>query len=159
MSNNVGPSGNWTEVNFSGQYCSVFFDTVVLFPNETDFIEEEEIITGDLNQRSFWVYWAQVLQVLANGPTVLEPREKDTDISSSSLPRVDLCIPSSCTYEDLRIAVASFVGNRAFSSFNDSDDGQQYFVAVSTQTGDGYCFTQKEIETTPSLDGPDIAVM
>ncbi len=119
-------------------------------------------ISSGQQQRDFWIEWAQIMQLLANGPNVTEPRHKDTDMPGygPSLPRVDLCIPSSCSYEDMRIAIASFVGKRVISSFNDTENNNQlYFVAVSTAASDGYCFTKKETETTPNFDGPDIAVM
>lgn len=137
----------------------MFFNTDVLFPNETDFVNGTQFRNPSNRLKDFWSNWAHIIQIVVDGPIVTQPRQKNTGFASPALPRVDLCIPSSCSYEDLRIAVASFVGKRVFASLNDPETNQTYFVAVSTETGDGYCYTKKEIETTPSFDGPDIAVM
>ena len=83
----------------------------------------------------------------------------ETDFYAIFNPRIDFCIPSSCSYQDLRTAVASFVGKQVISSFNDAEDNQLYFVAVSTLSSDGYCSTKEKVKTAPTFDGPDIAVM
>ena len=150
-------SGAWTEVDFSGQYCSVFFAPGNIFPNETDYVES---LNNGQQQRASWIDWAQIIQDLVNGPNVSQPLEMETDFYAIFNPRIDyFCIPSSCSYQDLRTAVASFVGKQVISSFKDVYDNQLYFVAVSTLSSDGYCFTKEKVKTAPTFDGPDIAVM
>ncbi len=148
--------GYWTEVDFSGQYCSVFFTSQTIFPNETDYVES---YNSEKQKRGSWIYWAQILQDLVNGPNVSQPLEMETDFNSIYLPRIDFCIPSSCSYQDLRTAVASFVGKKVIASFNDTENNQLYFKAVSTLSSDGYCFTKEKIKASVTFDGPDIAVM
>lgn len=145
-----------TEVDFSGQYCSVFFTSQTIFPNETDYVDS---YYSDQQKRGSWIYWAQILQDLVNGPHVTQPLEMETDFNSIYLPRMDFCIPSSCSYQDLRAAVASFVGKQVISSFIDTENNQLYFVAVSTLSSDGYCYTKEKIKAATTFDGPDIAVM
>lgn len=140
----------------------MFFNIAVLFPNQTDSNEINNGQNSEQDQpqeRDFWIKWAQIIQFFIGGPSVLEPVENEASGFSSYLPGVDLCIPSSCSYQDLRMAVAALVGNQTFGSFNDTETGQKYYLALSTEGSAGYCNTKEKIETPPTFDGPDIAVM
>lgn len=152
------------DTDFRGQYCSVFIDIDALFPNETDFNGDTGqtsplIPLPSAQQRDYWLNLAQLIQLFTGGPKVLEPRQRATDITSPSLPSVDFCIPSSCSVEDFRSAVASIIGKETFANATDEATGQLYFLSLVALASQDYCFTEESITATPVFDGPDIAVM
>ena len=75
------------------------------------------------------------------------PRLETADVITYVYPSVSLCLPSSCTAQDLGLSVAELIGGYVI------DDN----YSIVTVADEGFCFSQND--KTPELDGPDIAVM
>jgi hypothetical protein len=150
----VAVQADWTNTSFQGKYCTVFFDSDLVMPEE---LEEENPVTGDEMQRTNWVGILQVLEWLYNGPKLKEPKVRDTDLNSRYLAALDYCIPSSCTAQDFRLSIAQLIGSRAIdnTTYNDTN----YYTSMVAVNDDNYCYTAEQIKATPNFDGPDIAVM
>ena len=148
----IEAKASWTNTEFRGQYCTVFFGSEKVLPEE---LEETDPATE--NQRSNWVSILQFFQWLYNGPSLKEPKARDTDYYSRYLPSMDYCIPSSCSAEDFRSSIAQLIGSRTID--NRTYDGVNYYYSSVTLTDERYCYTQEKIEAPPNFDGPDIAFM
>lgn len=149
----ISAKASWTDTAFQGQYCTVFFDSAPVMPDElmeTNPAESEDKSTN-------WVSILQFLEWLYDGPSLKEPKVRDTDYYSKYLPSMDYCIPSSCTVEDFRSSIAQLVGSRTID--NNTYNGTDYYESMVTVTDDRYCYTKEKIEAAPKFDGPDIAVM
>ena len=148
---------DWNGVqSFQGKYCTVFFGSDIVLPGE---LEDASSLEKEENKESKtnWVSILQFLQWLYAGPSLKEPKVKDTDYYSQYLPSLDYCIPSSCTVEDFRTSIAQLVGSRTID--NVTVDGVSYYTSMVTITDDNYCYTREKIATPPKFDGPDIAMM
>ena len=114
-----------SRVPFQGQYCTVFFK---LKP-----VKEE---TTNVNQEN-----------ISNTSTD-EPVENHYTYQK---PTVGFCLPSTCTADDLRSAVAQHVGYRTIQETN---------FSIVTVANENYCYTQKKIDTNrTTFDNVTIAVL
>lgn len=150
----INVQAEWTQTSFTGKYCTVFLDSARVMPDEL----EDENNQVDSDQRSNWLSIFEALVWLYDGPTLKEPKVRDTDRNSKYLPSADFCIPSSCSMEDFRYAVAQLIGSRAIDNFTD-EEGNNYYTSMVAITDEKYCYTKESIKATPQFDGADIAVM
>ena len=143
----------WNNTEFRGQYCTVFFCSKKVLPEEL----EENNLAMDENKRKNWMSILQFLPWAYNSPILKEPKARDVDYYSRYLATMDYCIPSSCSAEDFRSSIAQLVGSRTMG--NSTNDGVIYYDSKVTLTDERYCYAQEKIEAAPNFDGPDIAVM
>ena len=144
---------DWTSTSFQGKYCTVFLGADLVSPDEV----EDTSIPNQVDSKTNWLGVMKAIAWLYNGPTLKEPRIRDTDKNSRYLPSVDFCIPSSCSFEDFRSAVAQQVGSRAIG--NTTVDGVFYYTSIVTITDEKYCYTKESVASSPKFNGSDIAVM
>ena len=136
---------------FQGKYCSVFFSTTNVTTGSKDENEDLAFEAGQ-DGRANWITFYQILQLLnllsPGSLQPIEPKVSDFPITFSVYftPSIGFCIPSSCSMEDFRTAVAQLVGSYAAN-------GQ----SVLTITDDRFCFVDSN--DPPDFDGPDIAVL
>jgi len=133
---------------FRGKYCTVYFGSKEIGP--------EDIVNGTIDsmfplnsvERGSWITFYQLLSLLAGqlGAQTINPQVADANPGTYGSPSVGLCIPSSCSAEDIRTAVSELVGRVALSN-----------MAVVTTTDDNYCFVQSD--QGPSFDAADISVL
>lgn len=142
---------NWTETSFQGQYCTVFLEEDIVSPEELD---DENLQVEDQEPNGILRY----LFSQHHGPKLKKPKVSNTEPSSRGLPSVDFCIPSSCSVEDFRSAIAQLVGSGTIGNIT-SEEGVVYHTSIVTKTDDKYCYTKKKVAAAPEFDGPDIAVM
>ena len=110
--------------------------------------------------KCIWILYrvGQLAQWILPGPTLLEPKVKDTNYYVQYFPGVDFCIPSSCSPDDLRRAISEFGGQKAIISGVD-EFNETYYYSIAVYAGDDWCYTRESVDATPNFDGPDIAVM
>ena len=96
---------------------------------------------------------------MSQGPKLKEPKVSDTNFLAQFLPGMDLCIPSSCSADDLRRAVAQFVGQEVIYTDIDIENNQTRYYSIVTYADEGWCHTRESVDAPPNFDGPDIAVM
>ena len=148
----IEAKASWNNTEFSGQYCTVFFRTEKVLPEELD-----ETNPATENKRNSWMSIFQFLPWVYNGPILKEPKARDTDYYSRQLLSMDYCIPSSCSAEDFRSSIAQLIGSKTID--NITYDGVIYYNSMVTLTDERYCYTQEKTEAASNLDGLDIAVM
>jgi hypothetical protein len=146
---------DWTNTSFQGKYCTVFFDSDLVMPEE---LEEENPVGDEMQQRTNWVGILQFLEWIENGPKLKQPKVRDTDLNSRYLAGLDYCIPSSCSAEDFRSSIAQLIGSRVIDNITTYND-TSYYISMVAINDDNYCYTAEQIKATPNFDGPDIAVM
>lgn len=134
------------ESDFRGQYCTVFF--------HVEPVSEDELATTDedapQDRAENWLLLYQLYQLLYNESTPLKfPKVRDTDTNSRFLPSVGLCLPSSCSAEDVRSACAQQVGSATLRAN----------VSVVTISDESYCYTEAKVNQPPNFDAADIVVM
>lgn len=143
---------DWTNTSFQGKYCTVYLDSELVMPwelaEETEQIPEDRTNVLSIFESLVWLY---------NGPTLKQPKVRDTDIYSKYLSSIDFCIPSSCTMEDFRSAVAELIGSRAID--NVTYNGESFYTAMVSITDERHCYTKESLAATPKFNGADIAVM
>ena len=139
--------------SFKGQYCTVYFSV--------EDVTEDELEQSSNKSSRNWLAIHQWEQLLFNGPKLKNPKERNGDLNTAFgfLPSVGICIPSSCSALDFRSAVAQLVGHSSIANSTKEDSDQLIYKSVVTTTDEDYCFTQVKIDSSPSFDGPDIAVM
>lgn len=103
----------WTSTTFTGKYCTVFLDLETIMPEQL-VDETGKNSSVQVNRLTFF----ENLDWLYNGPAIKQPKIRDTNLKSRYLTNVDFCIPSSCSMEDLRYAVAQLIGSRAIEIKN-----------------------------------------
>ncbi len=134
-----------SDSSFQGQYCTVFFHVEPISPNEVDL--EDEIHEEERAEN--WLFLYQLYQRLFNESVPLKaPKVRETDVNSRFLPSVGLCLPSSCSAEDVRSACAQQVGSSTIRAN----------LSVVTVTDDRYCYTKAKVDASPDLNGADITV-
>lgn len=129
---------------FSGQYCSIYFKPVPVNTSEIIFPSESPD-DAESNERSNFITIFQLLGLIS-GPQRVEPKVETAESSTSGYPSVSLCLPSSCSADDVGQAVAQLIGGYVIRN-----------ATIVTVTDEQYCFTDKD--DSPSFDGADIAVM
>ena len=129
---------------FTGQYCTVYFHVEPVSADEIHSL-------NDPNQRAEnWLLLYQIYQQLFNESLPLKtPKIRETDPNTPFLPSVGLCLPSSCSAEDVRSACAQQVGSSTIRCNH----------SVVTITDANYCYTKEKVDAPPDLDGADITVM
>lgn len=130
--------------SFSGQYCTVFFKTATT--EENDFADDP-LAPSKANE---WLTILQLFQEYYNETVKLkEPKVANFSAGDNYLPSTGLCLPSTCTSEDVRESVAQLVG--------------WYTIAPNTSIvtiGDeNYCYTAEEVSSTPDFTTGDICMM
>lgn len=151
----IGVQAEWTSTSFQGQYCTVFLEEALVMPWELE--NEPKDPNGNQMGRANWLTIFQSLAWLYDGPALKQPKVRDTDLSSKYLPSVDFCIPSSCSVDDFRSAIAQLIGSRVIG--NTTKDGEFYYTSMVAVTDENYCYTKQKITASQNLDGPEIAVM
>lgn len=151
----INVQAEWTNTSFQGQYCTVYFETALVMPEEL--ANETSHTTENLMQRSNWLSVFEALMLQYNGPTLKQPKVRETDALSKYLPSTDFCIPSSCSWEDFQSSVAQIVGSR--TTGNTTVDGKFYYTSVVTITDERHCYTKEKINTAPNFDGAEIAML
>lgn len=146
----INVQANWTSTTFQGKYCTVFLENALVMPDELEPEQEPE-------QRSNWLTIYEAMTWLYNGPTLKQPKVRDTNLNSKYLASIDFCIPSSCSMEEFRYAVAQLIGSKAIG--NTTHEGNFYYTSMVAVTDENYCYTKEKINATPDFDGADIAVM
>ena len=137
-------------LNFTGKYCTVFLNsdpldypishkTAPSFP----FKPKKDLRTGILA-------FPQYLHFLLGSTEVVPERVADAYPSVWGEPSIGICLPSSCSYNDLRASVAQMVG-----TFVVDIGGLK--ESIVTITDDNFCFSDSD--PAPEFDGADIAVM
>lgn len=143
--------------SFQGRYCSVFFKAIPVEESELNFTApsygKKDAYLPRLNLLSAW----QLAEWHYDGPRLKSPMEFNTDLESRYQLSNDFCIPSSCSVEDFRKAVAQLVGQGTVG--NATDGEKVIYYSAATYTDENYCYTAKEIEASPQFDGPDITVL
>ena len=132
--------------SFQGQYCTVFFHVEPVSSDDVDF---EDNKTHREGRAENWLLLYQLYQRLYNESVPLKaPKVRETDVNSRFLPSVGLCLPSSCSVEDIRSACAQQVGSSTIVAN----------LSVVTITDDSYCYTKAKANDPPVLDEADIVV-
>lgn len=140
-----------TPFNYTGKYCTAYFRREPVDPSELQNTTSSKHSAP--TSRTNWLYFYQLLNLLTQGPMLVEPKERDTDLYSTYDPSAGFCIPSSCSAEDFRKSVAQLVGAQALG---DETNGYSSIVSMADETE---CFTLDEVNAPPDLDGPDITVL
>ena len=124
-------SGDPTK-NIKGQYCSVFINAEPL--DDTNSVLIPRAAEAIRPRNTLFLYsFKPVADVI-----------------------VGLCLPSSCSAQDVRNSVANKIGRTMFQLPNNQHDGNHSFV---TTTHDRFCHTELKIQEQSSLDGLSIAFM
>ena len=126
-------------LNFQGQYCTVFFKPV--------YLDEIELEGQSRQERMNWLtIYGLIGWWFNNDATLIEPKIFNTDPYPYVYPSIGFCIPSSCSPSDFRSAVAQQVGVFPLTNFS-----------IATAADEKYCFT--ESNEPIHFDGPDIAFL
>lgn len=127
--------------SISGQYCTVFFKTAAV---------QADDLTETSPRANEWLTILQIFQQLNNNTTQLkEPKTGDFTEGDSYFPSTGLCLPSSCTSEDVRKSVAQLVG-----SFTITPN-----TSIVTIGDESYCYTEEKVSSAPDFTAGDITMM
>lgn len=113
---------------FQGQYCTIFF--------EVEPVTEEELREDGKRKKT---------PKIKNN---ISQSLKFPDSVSSMVGTIEFCLPSSCTAQDLKIAVSQIVG------VNNIGPGNNY--SVVTIGNDNYCHSREKIASSLNLKEPAI---
>ena len=101
----------------------------------------------------------QLLKWFNQGPKLIEPKTNVTNYKVQYFPGVDLCVPSSCSAEDVRRSVAEFVGRETIYSDRDAMLNKVRYYSIVTYTGDEWCYTREKVDAPPIFDAVDFSFM
>lgn len=134
------------EAGFKGKYCTVFLSTTTVDPSEVLPISPMD---GKANIVTIFQLINQILGGMIIQAGRVEPKTSEAEDYTYLLPSVSLCLPSSCSADDLGQSVAQLVGTFII--------GGDPLTSILTTTDEEYCFTDDSVRL--SFDGPDIAVL
>ena len=134
---------------FTGQYCTVFFLAKQL--QEGDLMDDDTPIESAQDRRITLVTVYRIAQWLGavfegDIRQLQQPKTAERLDEFTYGPSMGLCIPSSCSAIDLRVAVAQLVGKYAI--------GNQSIVTTS---GADFCFVERD--GAPDFNAADIAFL
>lgn len=130
--------------NFKGQYCTVSFKPEPVHPQFDTVFSNHQNEEHDERGINFLTIF-QLVGFLSGSDRV-EPKRTNADGGTANLPSISICLPSSCSANDLGQAVAELIGS--------------YIIAnnsIVTVTDEQYCF--KEDKKPPPLDAANICFM
>lgn len=144
-------SGSQTE-EIKGQYCSIFIKAQ---PLQKPYSLEDFNINGK----------SETGLELKTPRMSVAKRQKNyhTPVNQADVV-VGLCLPSSCSAQDVRNAVAQMIGRNTFHlvrKTHESDDAnnQKLLYSLLSSTHDDFCYTKSKILEAGSHDGLSIAFM
>lgn len=130
---------------FTGQYCTAFFyPGPIRFEDIVNETSTNNNLARSVNLATLW----QMLGIIRGDDDVMvEPKLAQASPQTAFFPSIGLCIPSSCSAQDLGEALAQVVGSYVIAN-----------LSIVTFTDDTYCFKSPANKHHP-FDGADISVM
>ena len=124
---------NWeAESSFQGQYCTVYFRLVsAILANTTNIQSVKGIASNWISIFERWKLFRSAIAV----PQVADWQYFDSFLSPSN----SFCIPSSCSPNEVKQAVADLVGDFAISF-----DNNETFLSIVTVTDENQCYVQSD---------------